>query len=467
MLACFTGTCLLIYRLSAAFVSRIASLVAVLVFASASFSIIHGASFRADPIASLALMAALAVMACARLNLRTLLAVAGLTAVAGMITVKAALYAPAFLGVAWWRISTAANRRAATLWFVGAGAATAVCFIFLYLAQLGLLPKAATGGSAAGLGDAAGTQFGGALLPRGAEILRFVLLSPMQAILLISGFGTAMAMVRSPQSHPEAVALLGCGGVLLWVIVYRNAYPYFFPFILAPAAVMAGLAVQEIRFLRDRVLLLAFGLVAPAIIVVWTWSQRDQRAQRQVVTAVHAMFPEPVNYIDRNSMIASFPKRGFFMSTWGLQNYARTGQPVFRRLLENETIPLVIADGPALENAFGTLPELPAQLALLDADKITLRDNFIQHWGPIWIAGKVVPAKRDGAPFSIAVPGDYTIEGSAGWIDGKTVRMGQVVPLARGAHMFRPASGRQLTLRWGHHLPRPAEPFTGPIYRGF
>jgi len=67
MLLCEAGTCALIYLLARRFASRTAALAAALAFVSASFTIIHGASFRADlgraaPVVTVVLALAVAVV---------------------------------------------------------------------------------------------------------------------------------------------------------------------------------------------------------------------------------------------------------------------------------------------------------------------------------------------------------------------------------------------------------------------
>jgi hypothetical protein len=467
MFLCEAGTCALIYLLSRPFVSRRAALISSLSFASAGFTIVHGASFRADPIALLFMLAALLVIARGRPTAISMLGAAGLAAVGAMVTVKVVLYAPAFLGVASWRIASAPDRRKVFLWLAGASAASAAAFAVLYMVQLGLIPKATNASSNASLGNAAETQFGAGFLPRLRELTQFFLLSPLQVLLLVVGAAASLSIQRRRDDRLEAIALLGCGATLLCLLFYRNAFPYFFPFILAPAAVLAGVAVERIGLLSRHPLLLALGLVAPAALVAVSWSKHDQHAQRQLVAAVHRIFQRQVAYIDRNSMVGSFPKRGFFMSTWGMANY-RKGMPVFAEVLSRDTVPLLIIDGPALEQAAGLMSGLPQGLQLYPQDVDLLRQNFIPHWGRIWVAGKRVEATPAGMPISIVVPGTYTVEGGAVKLDGKPVAAGGTVNLSRGRHLISSAAPAIVTLRWGDHLYKPVElPIAGPIYRGF
>jgi hypothetical protein len=132
---------------------------------------------------------------------------------------------------------------------------------------------------------------------------------------------------------------------------------------------------------------------------------------------------------------------------------------------------LVIASHPALQVALDgvTGPDGVGPGALLPADAAFLRENFIPHWGPIWVAGKVLPPSGAGEQaFTIAIPGPYTVESAAPVaIDGESTAPGAVVTLSRGLHHLT-ANASPVRLRWGDHLSRPSTPPPeGPLYWGF
>ena len=135
--------------------------------------------------------------------------------------------------------------------------------------------------------------------------------------------------------------------------------------------------------------LLTATFVVVAIYVAKIWSERDVPPQRIVIDAIHRAFPEPVAVIDNSHMVASFPKRGPFMSTWGLANYFG-GKPIFAEILRRDTVPLLMLDNEELADAVeaqGLKYPRPLQ-RLFDEDRAILSQNYIQHWGPIWVAGK-------------------------------------------------------------------------------
>ena len=54
----------------------------------------------------------------------------------------------------------------------------------------------------------------------------------------------------------------------------------------------------------------------------------QQRQQKETLDLVHRLFPEAVPYIDRCSMVSTFPKVGFFMSSLGMRFYHERGEPI-------------------------------------------------------------------------------------------------------------------------------------------
>jgi hypothetical protein len=192
---------------------------------------------------------------------------------------------------------------------------------------------------------------------------------------------------------------------------------------------------------------------------------RDQGVQRAVVAAVHEMFPRPVPYLERAGMIASFPNRSFFMSTWGLESYRAAGQPVLKQNTAKQAPVFLIATHAAVSQA---LQGKSSADGLVEADAAYLHDNFLPHWGPIWVAGRSLPAAAVEANIEIMAPGLYTLESAEPVaVDGVTRPPRAVLELASGKHRIGPhATAAQL--RWGDHLTRPqsAAPVS-ELYSGF
>jgi hypothetical protein len=187
--------------------------------------------------------------------------------------------------------------------------------------------------------------------------------------------------------------------------------------------------------------------------------------QRAVVGVVHKMFPMPTSYIDRCSMISSYPQAGFFMTTWGLEAYRHARLPVLRRAIDTHQPPLLIADHPLL-NIEDTLPlpRVPAVLALLDEDRTALSSSYVPFWGPLYVAGKRLGTSSDGAMtrFDLLIAGRYTLEASGPVrIDNQWLEPGRSLKLERGAHSFhRLGNSLPVILRWAdvRYQPREAPP---------
>jgi len=181
--------------------------------------------------------------------------------------------------------------------------------------------------------------------------------------------------------------------------------------------------------------------------------------QRATLDAVHAVSPEPVPYIHGYGVVASFPRTGFFMSSWGVSRYRETGLPVFRDLVAKAQPPLLLADSPSLYAALVPDVTVVPERALLPADIAFLKDNYLQHWGMIFVAGKAIelPAPGEKVAFGIAVAGDYRLEsGMPAQIDGKELASEGVVTLAAGTHaILADRITGPVTLRWAGALPAP------------
>src|SRR3546814_15815286 len=91
----------------------------------------------------------------------------------------------------------------------------------------------------------------------------------------------------------------------------------------------------------------------------------------------------------------------------------------FVDVMARETVPLLVLNQELLDR--NQMESAPAR-ELIDADASALREGFIPHWGPLWVAGRHFPAGSAARDFTIYAPGRYTVEGAATRIDGETGR---------------------------------------------
>jgi hypothetical protein len=484
MLGLHLVTAGLLYRLARRVVEASAARFAAVAYLSVSFVIWTGASFRFDPIAICLIMGALNLLLHRAGSLWHCGLAGLLLAVAALITIKASLFVPTvvlILGAPLLRRETAGlgARRALVTAVVGA-----VGLAGLYTAHArGVNEAIARSSAEVAASGLSKTIIQAGLFPR-IEILTLTLRWDLAFwVCWLAGLGV---LVRR---------LLNSGGIerTRWIEVaalalpvaslgfYRNSFSYFYSFVLAPASVLVALAWQALSqaaaiqtrrawptYLKVIVLLwcgaslLIHGIFVPTILSL--------EPQRKILAAVHRAFPSPVPYLDANSMVASFPQVGLFMTSWGMEAYLERGMPVLRDAIENRQPPLLLANHALLDLENAVFP--PGQYGrLLPPDREALERTYIHHWGPIYVAGRSFELSRAQEPvLDVPIAGRYTLESRRPIrIDGELIQPGKSVVLARGSHRFATGeSAERVTLRWGDGLYRPEEPPPPPpVFLGF
>lgn len=441
---------------------------ATLLYATLAFVMRHGTSFRADPIITALLMGALFGLTRDRLPLAVLTLSALAVTLAGLISIKSVFYLPIITMVAVLRLARTHDKMLLRNMVIALSiAVVAFAGLFLWhassLAQSG--PPARNN-----LTDAYNKQLVDNDFFHGARYLLYSLVwSPLQWSVVGAGIGLAIARVvktrRGERLH--ALTILSFTSPLLLIAFYRNSFPYFYVFMMAPAALVGALTADALRPLSKIAATLPVIFVALAVVQAAPEFQRDQSAQQSLISAVHQIFPEPVPYIAQASVIVRYPNVAFLMSTWGIEQYRNRGEPVLLNAINEKKPIFVIVSGPALSAALE--PDTHAAkpgVELLPADIEALRENYVRHWGPIWIAGKQLPATGGTeAAFALAIPGPYTIAADAPVeIDRQVIRPGDVVELAGGIHTYR---GGMVALRHGRNPQVPVREPPTVIFTGF
>jgi hypothetical protein len=177
-----------------------------------------------------------------------------------------------------------------------------------------------------------------------------------------------------------------------------------------------------------------------------------------------------VAYIDRCGMISSFEKIGPFMSTWVMGDYRKRGD-LFPQLLREKQPRFLLVNSPTLDLR-RPFARVKGPYRWRRGDYEQLRENFVHHWGPIWLVGKSLVAEP-GKPveLEIFVPGHYKVEAKGPVeIDGRVHQPGAEIDLATGMHTLIAADreSQSVILRWGPSLPRPTRrPVDEVKFRGF
>lgn len=459
MLGCELFTTCAIYAMASRFIDRVPAALAALAYLTGGYVFQHGFSFRADPMAAAFLMGALWILLASRLDGKAILVAAILAGLAVLTTIKVVFYAPAFAGVAWLRWSDAADRRGMFLRLAAFGAATVMSAALLIGVTILTLPDAGAGSAAKTVSTSAAMMFG--LFPTWIYALRGAILAPVVAIALVIA---PLAIAHARLTRSQRVALVAFMMPLASILFYRNSYPYYYAYILPPVMVAAAIAVNAM-LVRVPVGLLSLALLANAALISYATSRSLLPAQKQVLAAAHEIFPEPVAYFDYPGMLVDFRKANMFMTAWGMRKYRAGHESTFVDTMSRETVPLLLVNHGILEgNQTASAP--PA--ILLPEDGKALRENFIPHWGPFWVAGQRFAAETTARSFVIFAPGTYTLEGASARIDGQVYAPGRTLTLARGTHRFERDGAGEVVLRWGDHLARPSWSFVGgPLFEGF
>ncbi len=473
------ATCGLVYYIGRRFLSPTGALFAVLCYSALSEVIVHGASFRPDPLATFLVLAATAVLL-ARPASTAWAAVAGLVlALSFMLTFKTVFFLPG-LGILALTNATATISWRRRLLALAVLATSVLACVLLLVAfhRHELVPSLTDANQVAGARRlAGGLLWTGYWFPGRFYLMRSFGQSTLVWLLLAGGLAQALAGLRSAATRSRlGLPLLALALPLATLAVYRNSFPYFLPDILAPAILLCGLGLDRLRRWADRAgrlgpvltLTLVLGVAGTGVTNYVRQLPNGLAGQDLLISTIHRMFPEPVPYIDRCSMIASFPKVGFFMSTWGMDSYARQGRPVLTEAVETHAPLFLVANTLPLNLLLSDYQASRLRYRLLAEDWRTLQQNYIHHWGVVFVAGKRLEVSSGESELTILIPGSYTLEGTlAVRIDGRAVRPGDVIDLAAGTHTVAADTAGLLTLRWGDHLYLPDEPAPrSPVFVG-
>ncbi len=480
------GVAICVYLVGERLVGRTGALIAVIAALSFSLVLRHGGAFRSDTTISLGFMLAATLLirwpGCWRAA-----AVAGLAmGLTSMFSIKAVIYAPSLAVIlgAQWLVSDRTRRHTRrVLVFAGVAAISALLLYLFHRATLA--PESTRTG----------------IKVFGVAWHHLILLSkpfPQWETLLVSlrwdlgwwvmlAFGTLLAFSDLRYGRGEerlrAALLLAMGMPLLWLVVYRNAWGYFYVTIVPAASVLIGAlgaAVSRLgepregprdeaphgpprRLRRVVPLVLVVVMTGPLIGQAARFHRFNSvdriKPQRLVLEAVHAVFPEPAAYFDRCSMVSTFPRIGLFMSTNTMKRYRRARKARVPALVKDEQPKFVLNNNGALDLSRPWAKVRPKTYRYLKKDHAFMRKHFVRHWGPLWVAGKALGKLSGSKPkaFNVVIEGDHVIEAKGAIsIDGKPLQPRDVVALNAGRHTVQSLSGTQkVTLRHADAKARP------------
>ncbi len=453
MLALLALTCLLLWRLAGRWTSPAGAAVAPLAYLAASPVLRHGASFRADSLLVPLTVGILLLFTNRTAGPRASLAAGVCFGVALALTVKAVLLAPLLLLLAYldpgiadgtWR----SRLRAATPRLLLFGVvALGIAGLILVLHRLCL-----SGDSIENTGQFAAratrtTLLRVPLFPR-ADFFEVTARADPLTWLLI-GMGAIASLVQ----RRYAVAVLGLA--LLPLAFYRNAFPYYYVVMLAPACVLAAVGADTVLALVRRTLdyaaaqriLLAvvIALSLQAATHLFELRDDDQARQRLTIAAIHQVFPQPVPYIDHSGMVASFPKANFFMSSWGVADYRARGTSFMRAAMTRSRPPLLLVNRGILDSQSEQFRH-----ELFAEDQQLIERFYLPYWGPIHVAGAQMKlVGEEAAVVELPFPGRYRLDVS------QPVMVGGV--LHRGGDVIEVATDSRVVVRAAPGYPESAD----------
>lgn len=470
-----------LYKIASRFLSVTASLFVVLCYLAYSNLIQHGASFRTDGLAGFLILVCLFFLV-GRVHTVSRLAIAAVgLAGAFLVTVKTVLWLPTLLFLVW-----AGDPRNQQQQLSRLGRLAIFVLVAMVAVSLGSfmhrqsLPSVALGQVMQNAQAAGVKVFTAGLFPQGHYLLLTIVENIYIWICVLAG---AVVICRRYQQKilaaEELWSLLSLAIPVVSVLVYRNSFPYFYVFVIPPLLLLVGFTWDHVAEIRRGVtgahVLLPVLLVAVAasgIVHVVRNVKDGTRTQRLVLEVVHDLFPEPVPYIDRSSMVSSFPKVGFFMSSWGLETYWRRDVPIFEPLLRSEAPVLMVQNSPVLElgDRIQEFEQSPP-FALMPGDRQVLTENFVALWGPVYVAGKHFRLAQDEERrVEFLIQGRYRLDATLPIIfDGRQVVPGQLVDVEVGTYSLMNERAEQtirLTIEMARVDRLPPAP-SEPIFTGF
>jgi len=482
----FVGTCVYIYLIGRQFFNRSGSLFSVLCYLSLSNIIVHGCSFRADSICSFLFIFSVYIII-KNNNAIFPVVLSGLAmAISLMITIKASFHLLTIGLIFIFLFALTKNKKQIIYQIIIFFLAFLTIFFLLYIFHAFSLNVPEKEKLAQFVGQAGSKVIiFNDFFPRYPYFIDSLFENFCIWLLFISGviFIVLELFQQKKLSESKKILLLTLLVPLITLTFYRNGFPYYYVFIMAPAIVFCGVFIDKaIEDFKNNGSMILLALVVSLSIIIFSGfifhyykkvPNKEIAGQKELIEEVHKMFPNPVPYIDGCSAISSFPKKGIFMSVWGMENYLKANKPIMRDILLQTQPLFILVNIPSLDF---TLPRensfTPVNKGLMEEDWDVLSSNFVHHWGLISVAGKKLKLNpQEGLiDFEMLISGVYTIEADEPvYIDDEIYNPGSVIDLKKGTHtIFSKGVSTEVILRWGDHLYRlPEEPLSNPIFYGF
>ncbi|QBY03455.1 hypothetical protein E2K93_03280 [Thalassotalea sp. HSM 43] len=471
LLQVLTGAFL--YSICRNFLTVTASLFAIFSYFSFSYILLMGASFRTDPIATFCVTAIVSILLNFQKKNYLILTSALLGSISLLVTIKSVLYLPTFILLGLRRILLSNERKEDLMYVAKILISTLVFFLIgLFFHKQGVESPIKQAEVSLLTHSFSKTIEQAEFFPGKAYFLNTLVFDVVFWGTLCSGCVLFWTIDKQKFiSEPALLNFKFISWVMLYVafllplfsiLFYRNAFPYFYTFALPLASFFCGLVwfclfdkfeSKAKHFIAGTfIVLLVLNTVKMAVERPQT---RSNNSQKLLVNEIHKIFPKPVSYFDRCSMVSTFRQVGFFMSSWGMENYKANLTPTFEQIIIKSQPVFYIANIGYLEEK--TLKvELDNSIDLSETDKNVIGRNYIHHWNKIYVAGKQFNFGHSSSElnFHIQISGVYTLEaGSKVNINKTPIYPGETLFLSEGRHQISAKDGSGIVkLRWGDNL---------------
>jgi hypothetical protein len=482
MVVFFLGTCTCLFLLAHRPLGLVGALFSVLSYMSLSYVVASGAEFRPDTPSTFFFMLALYLFVTRKGSLMAGIAAGAAMALSCLFTVKAVFYLGTFALLVLAALRERQGRATALKRLLSFSASFLLTFLVLYRLHAMTFPAAPPSREVQFARSAFSRFLFTRFYPEPGFLTSTLSCDPLAWFLMALGLVACVHrwLTRRDKDTTKEAQLLSFFVPMLSLFFYRNTAGYFYVFIIPAALLLCGYGLGLFQTTMDKmnrrltplvVLLLGFFMFRTLLYYPLAIADGPGvvAAQRDLLSEIHKMFPQPVPYIDGCGMVSSYPNAGYFMSSAGMTGQA--GRPVLQQALIRKKPLFLLADVPHLDLASPTPPQSYAGLALSEEEWTALRSYFIHHWGPVWVVGKQFDLKSENTRenFEMVVAGTYTVEADRDvLIDGHPFRPGDTTRLQEGRHTIEvggPAG--TIRLRWGEHLYCPtARPHHGSFFMG-
>ena len=470
-LVCHLLTGYFIYKSARFFYKDESAIFAPILWFSFSYVLWQGTSFRVDPFINVLLSCALFLSLNPAKNLKSSLIIGILIAISGFLSVKSIFMAIVIGGILILQFFDTHRKKQTLVQVFSIFSTSVLTFTILTAIHMHYngLETGSLGGPTKNFAQVNDFIFDVEFFRGYIYLAHSIMYNPVYWLALFYSL-LALALQKTTKENPiRAFSLLLLLLPLTTVLFYKNAYPYFYAFMLIPTTIVCinildiifdYLSPQKKKTFKQVIIILC--CLQVYIHNIYKVGIHNNTSQTQIVENVHNIFPDKVPYLTDLGMISTYDNVGFFGKFILGRKYYNNGlYGTMESTIKNKKPVFILdhAEPPADAKNLEDVDFLPY---LNEADKTFIKENYIPHWRGIYVSGKNIELPNEGThkTFNIYIPGLYTIESKTPvTINEKNYMPNQTLMLKTGTHTIssaNPAPPSSVTLRWGDHLHKPS-----------